>query len=50
MVGEMTNRPMARFVASGLRSSLDEVMHRLVGLNAIDIIDFDVENGDGLEL
>ena len=41
MVGEMTNRPMARFMASGLRSNLDDVMHRLVGLNAIDIIDFD---------
>ena len=50
MVGEMTNRPMARFMASGLRSNLDDVMHRLVGLNAIDIIDFDGEGGTGLEL
>ena len=50
MVGEMTNRPMARFVAAGLRSNLDDVMHRLVSLNAIDIIDFDGEDGDEFEL
>ncbi len=50
MVGEMTNRPMARFVVAGLRSNLDEVMHRLVALNAIDIIDFDGEDGEGLDL
>lgn len=50
MVGEMTNRPMARFVAAGLRSKLDDVMHRLVALNAIDIIDFDGEDGDEFDL
>ncbi len=50
MVGEMTNRPMARFVSAGLRSNLDGVMHRLVALNAIDIIDFDGEGGEGLDL
>ena len=50
MVGEMTNRPMARFVAAGLRSNLDDVMHRLVSLNAIDIIDFDGEDGDEFDL
>ena len=43
MVGEMTNRPMARIIAAGLKSNLDLVMHRLVSLNAIDIIDFDGE-------
>ena len=50
MVGEMTNRPMARFVAAGLLSKLDDVMHRLVALNAIDIIDFDGEDGDEFDL
>ena len=50
MVGEMTNRPMARIIAAGLKSNLDHVMHRLVSLNAIDIIDFDGEDEEGLEL
>ena len=50
MVGEMTNRPMARIIAAGLKSNLDQVMHRLVSLNAIDIIDFDGEDDEGLEL
>ncbi len=50
MVGEMTNRPMARFIAAGTKPNLDDVMHRLVALNAIDIIDFDGEDDEGLEL
>ena len=50
MVGEMTNRPMARIIAAGLKSNLDNVMHRLVSLNAIDIIDFDGEGEEGLDL
>ena len=50
MVGEMTNRPMARFVMAGLRSNLDDLMHRLVSLNAIDIIDFDGEEGEEFSL
>ena len=50
MVGEMTNRPMARIIAAGLKSNLDNVMNRLVSLNAIDIIDFDGEGEEGLDL
>ena len=50
MVGEMTNRPMARIIAAGLKSNLNQVMHRLVSLNAIDIIDYDGEDDGGLEL
>ena len=35
MVGELTNRPMARFNAAGLRTDLDSVMHILCSLKAV---------------
>ena len=50
MVGELTNRPMARFNAAGLRKNLDSVMHILCSLKAVDLIDFDGEEGNHLNL
>ena len=50
MVGELTNRPMARFNAAGLRKNLDSVMHVLCSLKAVDLIDFDGEEGEHLNL
>ncbi|MFL2978345.1 MAG: V-type ATP synthase subunit I [Candidatus Thalassarchaeaceae archaeon] len=50
MVGELTNRPMARFNAAGLRKDLDSVMHILCSLKAVDLIDFDGEEGNHLNL
>jgi len=50
MAGELTNRPMARFNAAGVRKDLDSVMHILCSLKAVDLIDFDGEEGEYLNL
>ncbi len=44
MVGAMTNRPIARLIATGMRDRMAEVTHRIARLNAIHLLEYDGED------